>query len=204
MKLLGERGSAGGASGAPIARALSAIDVAGEAWSDRLRARRWADVGAALLSNLSDHGFVWVVLAGAKARRAGPVRRRALWTLACAGVASFSVNRTVKQVVGRSRPGGAVGAAGASRGGALPVRQPTSSSFPSGHTLAAFCTAIALGEGPLETTAMLGFASAVAASRVHLRAHHPSDVLGGAAIGSATGVAVRALLARRLAAPDRP
>jgi hypothetical protein len=31
----------------------------------------------------------------------------------------------------------------------------------------------------------------VAASRVHLRAHHPSDVLGGAAIGAMLGLVLR-------------
>lgn len=181
----------------PLAAILTAIDDAGTAWSGRLGGRRWADVGAVVLSNLSDHGVIWVLIAGGKARRPGPARRRAIWTLACAGIASFGVNRAVKQVVGRARPRD--GATGPS--GALRVRHPSSSSFPSGHTLAAYCTAIALGDGPGERAAMLGFATAVAASRVHLRAHHPSDVLGGAVIGAATGVAVRALLDRRLGPP---
>ena len=76
------------------------------------------------------------------------------------------------------------------------MRTPTSSSFPSGHTLAAFCTAFVLAESAAETAAYVGFAGAVAASRVHLRAHHPSDVVGGAAIGSLLGLALRPLLNR--------
>lgn len=178
-----------------LAGVLAAIDDAGDAWSDRLRGRRWADVGAAVLSNLSDHGVIWVVIACLKALKPGPPRRRAIWTLACAGVTSFSVNRAVKQMVGRARP--AVDGA-ETPAGPLPVRRPSSSSFPSGHTLAAFCTAIALSDGPSETAAALGFATAVAASRVHLRAHHLSDVLAGALIGSATGVVLRAALDRAL------
>ena len=56
------------------------------------------------------------------------------------------------------------------------------------------------------TTACLTFAAAVAASRVHLRAHHASDVLAGAAIGTVLGVAGRLVLdqttgMRRPAAP---
>jgi len=199
VRFVGERTSPARANARSVAGVFTAIDEAGEAWSERLRGARGADVGAAVLSNLSDHGVVWVVLAGLKARRQGPTRRRAIWTLACAGIASFSVNRTVKQLVGRSRP---VATAAVSPG-PLPVRQPSSSSFPSGHTLAAFCTAIALGDGPEETAAMLGFAAAVAASRVHLRAHHLSDVLGGAAIGALTGLAVRALVDRRLGRSER-
>ena len=71
------------------------------------------------------------------------------------------------------------------------VRTPTSSSFPSGHTLAAFATAVVLPDSNPEMAAYVGFAGAVAASRVHLRAHHPSDVLGGAAIGAALGLLLR-------------
>ncbi len=41
---------------------------------------------------------------------------------------------------------------------------------------------------------MSAFATAVAASRVHLRAHHPTDVLGGAAIGSVLGLGLRPLV----------
>jgi membrane-associated phospholipid phosphatase len=37
----------------------------------------------------------------------------------------------------------------------------------------------------------VSFAAAVAASRVHLRAHHATDVLGGAAIGSVLGLGLR-------------
>ena len=68
------------------------------------------------------------------------------------------------------------------------MRTPTSSSFPSGHTLAAFCTAFVLADSDLQTATNVGFATAVAASRVHLRAHHPTDVIGGAAIGSVLGL----------------
>ena len=74
------------------------------------------------------------------------------------------------------------------------VRTPSSSSFPSGHTLAAFCTAFVLADSDTQTAANVGFAAAVAASRVHLRAHHPTDVIGGAAIGSVLGLGLRPLV----------
>ena len=44
------------------------------------------------------------------------------------------------------------------------------------------------------TTANVGFAAAVAASRMHLRAHHPTDVIGGAAIGSVLGLGLRPIV----------
>lgn len=173
----------------PLGRAFGAIDDAGERWSAKLRGRRWADVGAAVLSNLSDHGVAWVLVAAWKARHAGPERRRAVVALAVAGVSSYGVNRAVKQVVGRTRPETANPLRDA-----LPVRSPASSSFPSGHTLASFCTAVVLPDGPAARSAALVFAATVAASRVHLGAHHTSDVLGGAAIGAALGTMVRPLV----------
>ena len=62
--------------------------------------------------------------------------------------------------------------------------------------MAAFCTAFVLAESAPETAAYVGFAGAVAASRVHLRAHHPSDVVGGAAIGSLLGLTLRPVVNR--------
>lgn len=184
-----------GGDDAGLARLLALIDDAGEASLGRLRGQRWADTAAAVVSNLADYGYVWVALALWKARRAGHGRRRAVLALAGAGVTSYCVNKLAKQLVGRGRPDGASAPTG---NGRLAVRRPTSSSFPSGHTLAAFCTAVVLTEGTAETGGALGFAVAVAASRVHLRAHHASDVVGGAVIGTVAGLAVRRLLSRRL------
>jgi undecaprenyl-diphosphatase len=134
---------------------------------------------------MADYGIVWVVLALFKARHRGPDRRRAVVSLGVAGFSSLFTVRAVKSAVTRERPGDHLEVA---------VRTPTSSSFPSGHTLAAFCTAFDLAESPAETAAYVGFASAVAISRVHLRAHHPSDVVGGAAIGSVLGLGLRRLV----------
>ena len=173
----------------PLGRAFGAIDDAGDLWANALRGRRWADVSAAVLSNLSDHGAVWVLAAAWKARRPGPDRRRAVVALAVAGIASYCVNRAAKRAAGRTRPAHMQ----PSQNG-LPVREPASSSFPSGHTLASFCTAVVLPDDPSTRRAALVFASTVAASRVHLRAHHSSDVLGGATIGTALGTLVRPLV----------
>lgn len=174
--------------GGDLGDLLGKIDDAGDALCERMRGRRWADSTAAVLSNLSDYGVVWVLAAAMKARRHGLPRRRAVAALAVAGVVSYGVNRLVKEAVRRDRPlHGTV----EWWGDVLPVRRPASSSFPSGHTLAAFCTASVLSEGNAQVAIALSFASAVAASRVHLRAHHTSDVLGGALIGAMLGAALR-------------
>ena len=164
---------------------VSTIDEAVDAAFEPLRGRSGIDRAAAVISNLADYGLIWVLLAGVKARRRGPDRRRAVMALGVAGFSSLIVNRVVKQAVERQRPDEHLAAA---------VRTPTSSSFPSGHTLAAYCTAFILGDSDAETAANVAFATAVAASRIHLRAHHPTDVLGGAVIGSVLGLGLRPIV----------
>lgn len=66
-------------------------------------------------------------------------------------------------------------------------------SFPSGHTLHAVCftTVLALTL-PALAILLLPFTLAVAASRVVLGLHYPSDVLAGALIGGAMGLVATA------------
>lgn len=60
-------------------------------------------------------------------------------------------------------------------------------SFPSGHTTAAFSLAVTsalVTSGHIASTVYLLLAILVAASRVYLGVHYPSDVMAGAFIGS--------------------
>jgi len=167
----------------------SGLDRAVDAAFDPWRGPGAATTMAVVLSNASDYGFAWLVLSALKARRPGPARRRSRRALLVAGLVSMVSSTLLKRWVGRDRPG--TKAADGAVDGAPRVRRPTTSSFPSGHTLASFCTATTLATGPAELACYLGFATAVAASRVHLRAHHASDVMGGAVIGMALGCACR-------------
>lgn len=73
---------------------------------------------------------------------------------------------------------------------AFGIRQPTDSSFPSGHTASTFAAAIALTfRYKWKGAPALIVACLVALSRIYLCLHYPSDVLGGILIGSACGVA---------------
>jgi undecaprenyl-diphosphatase len=68
-------------------------------------------------------------------------------------------------------------------------------SFPSGHTLHAVSfTVVACSSFPALAWLCVPFATLVAASRVVLGLHYPTDVLAGAAIGGALASAVLVLL----------
>jgi undecaprenyl-diphosphatase len=172
---------------------VGVIDDRVDRWFEPLRGSPGFDGAAKLITGLGDHGLMWAATTAWRARRSGPERARAVRALAIAGVESNLVNTGLKAFVGRSRPDPSP--VTISPGG-VPVRRPTSSSFPSGHTLAAFCAATVMsarhdakGNALLFTSASL-----VAVSRLHLRAHYASDVVGGAAIGMAIGLIGRRLL----------
>ncbi len=172
---------------------VDTIDETVDRWFEPARGSPAIDAVAKVVTGLGDHGLMWAVTAAWRARHTGPERARAVRALAIAGVESNLTNTAIKTLVGRSRPDRSdlrVAAVG------IPVREPRSSSFPSGHTLAAFCAATVMSQrGDRGGNALLFTgATLVGLSRLHLRAHHASDVAGGAAIGCAIGLVGRLLL----------
>ena len=172
---------------------VDAADTRVDAWFEPLRGKPVPDGTAKLITGLGDHGLMWAAATVWRARSTGPSRSRAIKALAIAGVESNLVNAGLKAVIGRSRPD-PTGLRLVE--GWVPVREPKTSSFPSGHTLAAFCAATVMSERGNRTGNVLLFSSAtlVGLSRLHLRAHHASDVVGGAMIGVALGSIGRKLL----------
>jgi membrane-associated phospholipid phosphatase len=155
-----------------------------------LRGRGPADAAAKVITGLGDHGWLWTGIAVWRGRRSGPARRQAIRALGVAGVSSTLVNAGMKQLVDRDRPDRSdlrISNAG------VPVRAPKTSSFPSGHTLAAFCSAAVLSRpGDRRGNALLYTAAGlIGVSRIHLGHHHASDVAGGIVIGTALGHVVR-------------
>jgi len=75
---------------------------------------------------------------------------------------------------------------------------PNFPSFPSGHAVAAFATATAVGlscrQWRWQAIALIG-AGLVALSRVYLGHHYPSDVLAGSVLGASVGAACYGLIA---------
>ncbi|HLP72949.1 MAG TPA: phosphatase PAP2 family protein [Bacteroidales bacterium] len=78
-------------------------------------------------------------------------------------------------------------------------------SFPSGHTSASFAAATTLSLNYPEWYVVIpafAWAGTVGYSRMHLGAHYPSDVLGGAIIGAGSAV-LSHYVNRKLNDPDR-
>ncbi|MBO3681260.1 bifunctional phosphatase PAP2/diacylglycerol kinase family protein [Streptomyces sp. NEAU-YJ-81] len=133
------------------------------------------------LSRAADHGRLWFGTAGVLATVGGrTARRAALRGIGSLAAASLVSNVVVKWTVARKRPVPDV----------VPLvrrlrRQPWTSSFPSGHSAsaAAFATGVAL-ESSRYGLMVAPLAAAVAASRVYVGVHYPSDVLAGIALGA--------------------
>jgi len=134
----------------------------------------------ARFSTLGEHGAIWLALAGAAALRARDgEQRRAAGRAAGAVVATFAANVAIKNVVRRRRP---------QLPGLPPlVGTPTGLSFPSTHAATSFAGARALAAAGLPARPLQGLAFALAASRLYLGVHYPSDIAAGAALGHAMG-----------------
>lgn len=102
----------------------------------------------------------------------------------------------VKRLIGRARP---FLAGDASPFHYLPFSwRPDYASLPSGHATNVFAALVAIGlVVPRLRAPMLVYALFIAASRVMILAHHPSDVMAGAVVGTVGALMVRDWFAAR-------
>jgi membrane-associated phospholipid phosphatase len=106
------------------------------------------------------------------------------------------VGELIKWIVGRGRPfvGGEANAFNFSHFAGTEAY----ASFPSGHAITSFALAFALSVvWPRARAAMVAYAILIAATRLVLLAHHPSDVVAGALIGIIGAMFVRYWFAAR-------
>src|SRR5206468_11504878 len=78
------------------------------------------------------------------------------------------------------------------------VKMPASTSFPSGHSAAAFAFATGVGQVlPPAAVPLRALATLVAYSRIHTGVHYPGDVVIGALIGTALAQVTTQAIERR-------
>lgn len=151
-----------------------------------LAANRWGTRRAvgrvfACISRLGD-GVFWYALMGLLAAFGGLRGLQAAAHMAATGLATLLLYRLLKRWTRRPRPFRACP-------GVIAHIPPLDEfSFPSGHTLQAVgFTLVALAYFPLLAPVLITFTVLVAASRVILGLHYPSDVLAACGIGGLVG-----------------
>jgi undecaprenyl-diphosphatase len=169
------------------AGAIDRFDRAVDDLFDHLRGNPVADRVFYVASELGDFSLIWHILGTAQ----GAVRpdgfRRAVQLAAALGAESALVNGVIKSAFRRERPV-------VEHERPHNLRTPRTTSFPSGHASSAFFAAALLSDGSRGAPFFYAVAVVVAASRVHVRIHHASDVVGGAALGIALGAIAKRTL----------
>ncbi len=161
-------------------RAL-AFDALADNAFEQLRGNQVVDRAFYAASALGDHSLLWHTIGAVRALGGDRQLAEALRMSAVLGIESVLVNVGIKSMFRRTRP---------LVTGVRPfaLRRPLTSSFPSGHATSAFCAAVLLSKAePRLRPVWYLTATVVASSRIHVRIHHTTDVVVGAALGLAIG-----------------
>lgn len=146
------------------------------------------------LSTAANYSRLSISAAAALAIGCGPAgRRAAVRGLSSVAVTSAFVNGVLKPAMNRRRPDRGASEVPVTRH----VGMPASTSFPSGHSAAAFAFAAGAGRAlPRAAPPLTALAVLVAYSRVHTGVHYPGDVIAGALCGVALAAATERALDR--------
>lgn len=164
-------------------KAVESFDQWADARLERFRGNPVTDTIFEGASFVGDFSGIWHLIGVGRVIIDPSAARQSLAMAALIGAESLTVNQGLKRLFNRRRPT----AAGDPR---LPVRPPSTSSFPSGHASAAFFAAAILSTATNRALAPVWYSAAatVAVSRAYVRIHYPSDVVGGAVVGALLGV----------------
>lgn len=166
--------------------AVAAFDQWADQLLDRLRGNPVADRVFTAASELGDFSLIWHLLSSARGLASERAASDAVILAALIGAESLIVNQGIKRLFRRVRPT----VSGDER---YEVRQPSTSSFPSGHaSAAAFAATLLAARGPAWARPLwYSVAAVVALSRAFVRIHHASDVVAGLATGLALAAVAR-------------
>lgn len=154
------------------------------------------DRAMANLSRAADYSKLSLGAAAVLALSGRRGRRAATFGLASLGVTATVINVAVKPIGRRHRPDRHAQDVPIARH----VPMPISTSFPSGHSAAAFAFATGVGHvSPAAGFPLRALAALVAYSRVHTGVHYPGDVVAGSLLGGAIAQATSVALDRRAA-----
>lgn len=158
------------------------FDTAGDRVLEPLRANPVTKTVFGVASTVGDFSIVWHVTGLLHAIGSMQRFQQAIALSIALGAESIIVNQGVKRIFRRERPT----VSGDVR---FDVRTPSTSSFPSGHASSATFAAIILiwmTGFPLAILWII-MAGVVALSRVVVRIHHLSDIIGGVFTGAILG-----------------
>ena len=144
-----------------------------------------AERAAKAIAASGEFGAIWAVVALTSAAF-DPPRRRQWLTAAALAPAAIGINFAVKLVTRRRRP---------KLDGLPPLGgAPSSLSLPSAHATASFAAATAMSRiSPRRAPILYAGATVMGLTRPYLGMHYPSDVVAGAALGTALGKLVPGL-----------
>lgn len=168
---------------------MTALDDAGDRLLEPLRTSRITVRLFNTASTVGDFSIIWhlcgIVYAIGSVQRA----KEALALSVALGIESLIVNQGIKRLFRRERPT----TSGDHR---FDVRTPSTSSFPSGHASSATFAAIILTSytGFPLVLVWVALALTVALSRVVVRIHHLSDILGGIVTGAILAIPALAVV----------
>jgi membrane-associated phospholipid phosphatase len=164
--------------------AVDSFDQWADEQLERLRGNAVTDAVFTTASHLGEFSGIWHLIGIGRAIIDPSVVRQSVAMSALIGAESLIVNQGLKRLFRRTRPT----ESGDPR---FHVRRPLTSSFPSGHASAAFFSAAILTTATGRSLAPVWYSTAaiVAVSRAYVRIHHPSDIIGGAAVGVVLGIA---------------
>ena len=160
----------------PLGPAFAAFDEKVDLAWERFRGNPILDKTFYLASELADFSVLWHIMGLSKGLSGGKTQNEAVRLSAALIAESGIVNGILKSLFRRERPEHV-------EERPHELRQPVTSSFPSGHASAAVLAATLLSERSKFKPLWYGLAGIVATSRIHVRIHHASDVIAGAIVG---------------------